>query len=59
MAPHSSVVSWRIPWTEEPGGLQPMGSQSWTRLSDLTTARAHCSSFLHVAFSSPFLSPLI
>ena len=27
MAPHSSVVSWRIPWTEEPGGLQPMGSQ--------------------------------
>ena len=27
MAPHSSVLAWRIPWTEEPGGLQPMGSQ--------------------------------
>ena len=27
MAPHSSTLSWRIPWTEEPGGLQSMGSQ--------------------------------
>ena len=27
MATHSSVVAWRIPWKEEPGGLQPMGSQ--------------------------------
>ena len=26
-APHSSVLAWRIPWTEEPGGLQSMGSQ--------------------------------
>ena len=35
MATHSSVLAWRIPWTEEPGGLQSMGSQrSWTRLSD-------------------------
>ena len=25
MAPHSSILAWRIPWTEEPGGLQPMG----------------------------------
>ena len=30
MAPHSSVLAWRIPWTEEPGGLQSMGSQSPT-----------------------------
>ena len=34
MAPHSSVFAWRIPWTEEPGGLQSMGLQSWTQLSD-------------------------
>ena len=27
MAPHSSVLAWRIPWAEEPGGLQSMGSQ--------------------------------
>ena len=27
MATHSSILAWRIPWTEEPGGLQVMGSQ--------------------------------
>ena len=27
MATHSSVLAWRIPWTEEPGGLQSMGSR--------------------------------
>ena len=27
MATHSSILAWRIPWTEEPGGLQSMGSQ--------------------------------
>ena len=27
MAAHSSIPSWEIPWTEEPGGLQSMGSQ--------------------------------
>ena len=34
MATHSSVLAWRIPWTEEPGGLQSTGSQSQTRLSN-------------------------
>ena len=36
LATHSSILSWRIPWTETPGGLQSMGSQSRTRLSDFT-----------------------
>ena len=27
MATHSSIFAWIIPWTEEPGGLQPLGSQ--------------------------------
>ena len=27
MATHSSILAWRIPWTEDPGGLQSMGSQ--------------------------------
>ena len=27
MATHSSILVWKIPWTEEPGGLQSMGSQ--------------------------------
>ena len=33
MAAHSSILAWRIPRTEEPSGLQSMGSQSQTRLS--------------------------
>ena len=37
MAPHSSTLAWKISWTEEPGGLQSMGSpKSLTRLSDFT-----------------------
>ena len=35
MATHSSILAWEIPWTEEPGGLQSVGSQkSQTGLSD-------------------------
>ena len=34
MAPHSSILAWRIPWTEEPGGLQSTGLQSRTQFSD-------------------------
>ena len=34
LATHSRILAWRIPWTEEPGGLQSMGSQSQTRLSN-------------------------
>ena len=30
MATHSNVVAWRTPWTEEPGGLQSVGSQNRT-----------------------------
>ena len=40
MATHSSIPAWSIPWTEEPGGLQSVGLQSQTRLSDW----ARCSS---------------
>ena len=35
MATHSSILGWRIPWTEESGGLQSMGLQkNWTLLKD-------------------------
>ena len=35
MAPHSGTLAWKIPWTEEPGGLQSIGSlKSQTRLSN-------------------------
>ena len=36
MAPRSSTLAWKIPWTEEPGRLQSMGSLSQTRLSNFT-----------------------
>ena len=32
-ATHSSIIAWKIPWTEKPGGLQSRGSQSRTQLS--------------------------
>ena len=34
METHSSILAWEIPSTEEPGGLQSMGSHSWTQLSN-------------------------
>ena len=41
MATHSSVLTWRIPWTEKPGGLQSMGSHRVRHdLSDLAAAAA-------------------
>ena len=36
MATHSSALAWKIPWMEEPGRLQAMGSLSWTLLSNFT-----------------------
>ena len=37
MATHSSILAWRIRWTEKPGGLQSMGvAKSWTWLSNFT-----------------------
>ena len=45
MAPHSSTLAWKIPWTEEPGRLLRVSdppksgvAKSWTRLSDFTLA---------------------
>ena len=37
MATHSSILTWRIPWMEEPGGLQSRESQSWSQLRWLST----------------------
>ena len=37
MAPHSSTLAWKTPWTEEPGGLQSMGLLSHTQLSNFTS----------------------
>ena len=40
MATHSDILAWRIPWTEEPGGLQSVGSQ------ELDTNECYLSFFL-------------
>ena len=55
MATHSRILAWKIPWTEEPGGLQSMRSQrvghDWAqavngRISDLLTAEQHSTSYV-------------
>ena len=44
MAPHSSTLAWKIPWTEEPGGLQSMGSHrvghNWSNLAAAAAAQS-------------------
>ena len=61
MATHSSVLAWRIPGTEEPGGLQSMGSHrvghDWSNLaaliisfSNLYTSRHYCNFFIQTMF---------
>ena len=44
---HSSTLAWRTSWTEEPGGQQSMGLQSWTQMSDCARARAHTHTHTH------------
>ena len=58
MATHSSILAWRIPWTQEAGRLQSIGSQSQTQLKLLST-HAHLKSnpvFLHLEYPSDTLS---
>ena len=43
MATHSSTLAWRIPWTEEPGGLQSMGPKESDMTESLTLSRTHFS----------------
>ena len=45
VATHSSILAWRIPWTEEPGGLQSMGSQKSDTTEQLNT---HVLGTLHI-----------
>ena len=42
MAIHFSILAWRIPWTEEPGRLHTVESQSWTRLKQLSMHTYMC-----------------
>ena len=46
MANHSSILAWRIPWTEESGGLQSMGSQRVRH--DRATMQQHVYAYIYV-----------
>ena len=57
IATHSHILAWRIPWTEEPGELQSMGSQrvghNWapnTHIFLLTSRKTNCSNFYSLYF---------
>ena len=62
MATHSSILAWRIPWTEEPGGLQgysPWGCKELDMMEQLVSAHAHTlKSFPLIFTSEPSLSLL-
>ena len=42
VATHSRILAWRIPWTEEPGGLQPTASQTARQLKQFSTQAHVC-----------------
>ena len=50
---HSSILAWRIPWTEEPGGLQSMALQSQTQFSNCT----RCTEFCHQLKQAQYIFP--
>ena len=49
MATHSSIPAWRIPWTEEPGRLQFLASQSWTQLLQVGMHTCRAAEYLYKA----------
>ena len=57
MAPYSSTLAWKIPWTEEPGGLPSMGSQSRARLKRLSSSSS--SVYIHTHIHTHLLYPFI
>ena len=61
MATHSGIFVWRIPWTEKPGGLQSMVSQSETIewLAPNMSVLLHSSCCCHILYLKMFLSAII
>ena len=55
MATHSSILAWRIPWTEEPGGYSPWGCKESDTTEQLTLSSFYLSFLLGFIFSkTPF-----
>ena len=50
MATHSSILAWRISWTENPGGLQSMGSQRLDMTEPLTHSLFHVTIYMFTMF---------
>ena len=66
MAIHSSILSWRLPWTEEPGRLQSRGLQkvehNWSDLANRQAARNElsiCCSYCHRPRHDHYLFPIL
>ena len=51
MATHPNILAWRIPWTEEPGGLQSMGSQR-----DISNSHTHTHTHTHTCITGTWLA---
>ena len=49
MATHSSILSWRIPWTEEPGGYSPWGCKDSDMTEQLTHTHTHTHTYQTMA----------
>ena len=41
MATHSGTLAWRSPWTEEPGGLQPMSTATFSQFQSMIFTKCH------------------
>ena len=54
MANHSNIFAWKIPWTEEPDGLQSMGLQSQTQLSDRAQSEKSVEEEIKIIHSSHY-----
>ena len=53
MATHSSILVWEIPWTEEPGGLQSMGSQRIGH--DLVVKQQHIHIYTYIIYDMSYI----
>ena len=56
MATYSSILAWRIPWTEEPGGYSPWGRKEWGTTEELTQTQTHTHTHTHTENGSSELN---
>ena len=59
MATHSSILAWKIPWTEQPAGLQSWGPKSRTWVSDWSLMHTHVYTYTHIFYTFMYICPHI